>query len=198
MKLNFVHDIQIAYRSLLDSFSRPGTITSIDKQASKVDIETGCLPSTTVLMLMLLDTEVTFKVVSERERWITKTINQLTYAKAAEAKDADFIFVMNDATTGNLENAIHEAKTGNLINPHEAATLVIEADSVTTGESLVLSGPGIQKESGVSISLKGDWQEIRAEKNVEFPLGIDLIFTDSKSDLLCLPRTTKILQQVVR
>jgi alpha-D-ribose 1-methylphosphonate 5-triphosphate synthase subunit PhnH len=197
MKLDLVHDIQTAYRGLLDSMSRPGSISNMEEQSGKVDIETGCFPSTAVLALMLLDTEVSFKVFSEREDEITKIINQLTYAKAADAKKADFIFVLDDALPGDLEEALVKAKTGDLINPHESATVIVEADSVTSGEQMVLSGPGIEKECFASVSISGNWEEIRAEKNVEFPLGIDLIFTDSNSNLLCLPRTTQISQRVV-
>jgi len=197
MKLDFIHDIQTAYRSLLDSISRPGLISSIELQAKKVEFETGCLPSTAVLALMLLDTEVTFKVFSEREAEVSKILNQLTYAKATDAKQAEFIFVLQDARPGDLENALELAKSGDLINPHESATVIIETESVTKGEKIVLTGPGIKEESIAYVSLNANWLDSRAERNVEFPLGIDLILTDTKSDVLCLPRTTEILERVV-
>lgn len=197
MKLDFVHDIQTAYRSLLDSLSRPGSISNIEQQANKVDFQTGCMPSTTVLALMLLDTEVTFKVFSKREAEISKILNQLTYAKATDAKHADFIFVLQDARPGELEKALESARIGDLLNPHESATVIIEAESVTNGEKIVITGPGIKEESIAYVTLSGNWVDRRAERIVEFPLGIDLILTDAKSHVLCLPRTTQILEQVV-
>lgn len=97
MSLDLVHDIQAAYRKTIDAISRPGSLHSIREQADKVEIACGCFNSTVVLALMLMDTEVRFKVVSGREAELTKLLNQLTYAKAAEAAAAQFILVTGDA-----------------------------------------------------------------------------------------------------
>lgn len=72
MKLDLIYDIQRAYRKVVDSMSKPGLITNLKDEAAKVDLEAGCFPSTLVLAAMLLDTEVTFKVVSEREHSCNK------------------------------------------------------------------------------------------------------------------------------
>ncbi|WP_027416785.1 phosphonate C-P lyase system protein PhnH [Aneurinibacillus terranovensis] len=203
MKLDLVHDIQMAYRKLINSMSSPGLISCLEGQADKIDMEAGCFPSTLVLAIMLLDTEVTFKVFSEQEAKITKRINQLTYAKAVEAENADFIFVLNDAASTDLLGALEMAKIGDLLNPHESATIVVEADVVSSDVAsgdveLLLTGPGIEGESSAQVITKGNWVDIRTNKNAEYPLGIDLIFIDPDHHLLCLPRTTQILKQVVR
>lgn len=197
MSLDLVHDLQRAYRKTVDSMSRPGLISNIKAQADKIDLEMGCFKSTMVLALMLFDTEVTFKVVSEREAEITKLLNQLTYAKAAEAQIADFILVLHDAGLLDLGKAFTAAYPGDLMDPHRAATIIVEADALSNEGNLALTGPGIDQKSYVMVQAAGNWVELRAEKNAEYPLGIDLIFTDSDHNLLCIPRTTQIAKQVV-
>lgn len=87
---------------------------------------------------------------------------------------------------------------GDLLNPHKAATMIIEADSVSNDRALTLSGPGIETECYINVKTAIDaWVDLRAEKNSEYPLGIDLIFVDRDDNILCLPRTTQIIKQVV-
>jgi len=198
MKLDLVHDLQAAYRKTLDSMSRPGLISNIRTQADKVNMEISCFDSTLVLVLMLFDTEVKFKVCSEREAEVAKLINQLTYAKAAEVEKADYILVLNDAKPEDLEKVFRMAYPGDLLDPHKAATIIIEADSVSNDRGLTLTGPGIKKERFINVKTTADrWVDLRVEKNSEYPLGIDLIFTDGDDNILCLPRTTQIEKQVV-
>ncbi|MDR3599247.1 MAG: phosphonate C-P lyase system protein PhnH [Desulfosporosinus sp.] len=197
MKLDLVHDIQSAYRQTLDSMSRPGLINNISTQADKVTMEISCYNSTLVLVLMLIDTEVKFKVCSEREAEVAKLINQLTYAKATEVESADYILVLNDVKEDDLETAFRMAYSGDLLDPHKAATIIIEVDAVSNDRNLTLTGPGIEKECYINVKAIDRWVDLRAEKNSEYPLGIDLIFTDRANNILCLPRTTQIAKQVV-
>jgi len=197
MKLDMVHDIQAAYRKTLDSMSRPGLISNIRNQADKVNMEIGSLDSTLVLVLMLLDTEVKFKVYSEREAEINKLINQLTYAKATEAESANYILILKDSKPEDFEEAFRKAYPGDLLDPHKAATIIAEAESLSNDRMLTLTGPGIETEHYINVKTIDGWVDLRAEKNSEYPLGIDLIFTDPNDNILCLPRTTQIAKQVV-
>jgi alpha-D-ribose 1-methylphosphonate 5-triphosphate synthase subunit PhnH len=192
-----VHDIQTAYRKVLEALSRPGEIAHLDEEAQKAEgLLPGCLPSTAVLALMLLDTEVTFKVVSEREDEVIAWFNRLTSAKAADAEQADYIFVLQDARPGDFEQVLLAAKSGTLEDPHQSATLIVEAASVTDGPALRLTGPGIAQENSARIGAPGDWIEVRARNNNEYPMGVDLLFVDANHRLIGLPRTTQISVQV--
>ncbi|MCR8630287.1 phosphonate C-P lyase system protein PhnH [Paenibacillus radicis (ex Xue et al. 2023)] len=195
MKLDLVHDIQTAYRKLLDSMSRPGWITDLSEEANNLDTDTICLPASLLLALMLLDTEVSFKVVSEREAQVTHLFNQLTYAKTAETDQADYIFVLSDSAPGDLAHALETAKIGDLIDPHHSATLIVETDGISSDAEFKLTGPGIKDAALVQVKTKDDWMEIRAERNAEYPLGLDLIFIDAGHRLLCLPRTTQVRKE---
>jgi len=192
-----VHDIQASYRKVLDAMSRPGEIGSLAEQAERAaDIVPGCLPATAVLVLMLLDNEVTFKVVSAREEMVNAWLHRLTYARAVEAERADYIFVLLDARLEDFSRAIQMAATGTLENPHLSATVIREVHQISYEPLLRLTGPGIQDETLVSVDLTGDWVAHRARKNREYPMGIDFLFVDLVHRIIGLPRTTKIAGRV--
>ncbi|TDL66308.1 phosphonate C-P lyase system protein PhnH [Rhodococcus qingshengii] len=199
MTLDIVHDLQSVYRKLVDSTSRPGLISDLRKEAALVEVEDqkGCSASLLLLALALFDQEVSFKVFSTQADTVSKTINQLTYAKSTDTKKADFLLILQDAEKGSLEEAIINAKPGTLKNPHTSAVIFVEAESVTSGEALLLKGPGIHTTELVHLDINENWLESRQEKNKEYPLGIDLIFIDRNHQLLSLPRTTQITRNRV-
>ncbi|MBX9976217.1 phosphonate C-P lyase system protein PhnH [Cytobacillus firmus] len=196
MKLDVVHDLQAVYRKLVDSSSRPGLISDLGKEAALLDEEktAGCSSSILLLALTLLDPEVTFKVYGSDAEAVEKEINQLTFAKAVQADQADFLFLLKDAGTGSLEDAIENANPGTFVNPHKSATIIAETGVITEGDKLLLSGPGIQTGKGINVELAGNWVEKRNEKNKEYPTGVDLVFVDRNHQLLSLPRTTQITE----
>ncbi|TCN21214.1 phosphonate C-P lyase system protein PhnH [Mesobacillus foraminis] len=198
MKLDVVHDLQSVYRKVVNATSRPGMISNLSDEALSVEnIPVQCAASIWVLALTLLDQEVTFKVYSAQAEKASRAINQLTYAKPVEINEADFIFVLSDAEEGSLEEAIELGKHGTLMNPHNSATIIVEAENVNDGVELLLSGPGIQTSTSVNVCLTGDWIASRNQKNREYPLGIDLMIIDKEHQLLSLPRTTQIIENRV-
>lgn len=197
MKLDLVHDIQKVYKKVLYSISRPGLISSLKDEALNMDLDFNCYRSTSILILMLLDTEVTFTVFSESKKEITKYINNLTYSKYASVDKADFIFVLNNALPSDLVISIEKSNPGTLLNPHKSATIICEVADISYENELVLKGPGIENEKYVKISGIQEWIDARNIKNKEFPLGVDIIFIDANYNLICLPRTTIIDKAVV-
>jgi alpha-D-ribose 1-methylphosphonate 5-triphosphate synthase subunit PhnH len=199
LELDIVHDLQSVYRKMVDSTSRPGLISDLRKEAALVEEENkkGFSASLLLLALTLFDQEVTFKVFSTQADTVSKTINQLTYAKPTETKKADYLLIFQDAERGSLEEAIINAKAGTLKNPHSSAVIIVEADSVTSGEALLLKGPGIHTTELVHLDINENWMKSRQEKNKEYPLGIDLILIDQNHQLLSLPRTTQITRNRV-
>ncbi|KPU42592.1 alpha-D-ribose 1-methylphosphonate 5-triphosphate synthase subunit PhnH [Oxobacter pfennigii] len=198
MKLDLVYDIQQSYRKVLNCMSRPGLIENINEQSEKIDIYTNFYSSTLLLMFMLLDAEVNFYIVTEDESEIKKIVNQLSYAKSTDIKDADFIFILNDARAEQIEEAFLNAKTGTLMDPQKSATIIFETKGLKNEEGLILKGPGIKDEAYAKIDAKSNWINYRDKKNIEYPLGIDIIFVDVDSNIMCLPRTTKVEKQVVK
>ncbi|MFF2458490.1 phosphonate C-P lyase system protein PhnH [Peribacillus simplex] len=192
MNLDVVHDIQTVYRKLVTATSRPGTLVVFEREAKTLDVQMECLSSTILLALTVLDPEVTFKVIAKEGEAVSRMINQLTYSKPVDLPEADFIFILHDASEEQMKEAINKAKVGNLLNPHESAMIILEVPDVTKGDSMILSGPGIQEESFISLPNVSAWLGVRNEKNIEFPLGIDMYFVDRQDRLIALPRTTEI------
>lgn len=192
MKLDLVHDIQSSYRKVLNCMSRPGFIDNIQDIGEKVDLGIEFYKPTLVTMLMLLDAEVSFKIVSDKEGEITEFVSQLTYSKASSIEEADYIFIMSDADENEIELAFRSAKIGNLIDPEKSASIIMEVEKLSNDKKLMLKGPGIEEANFVSISAAGGWIEERENKNIEYPLGIDILFIDSFSNIMCIPRTTKL------
>lgn len=192
MQLDLVHDMQCAYRKVLDSMSRPGLISDLSREAEKIDLETGCFKATLALLLVFMDVQTSFKAFGGRAEEFTSQINRLTYARSSGLENADFVIILNDAGTDELEIAMGAIRAGSLLKPHTGATLIMEASSISNEPCLILTGPGIAVAQYARIDRTGEWVEARTARNAEYPIGIDMIFVDRNNRLMCLPRTTQI------
>lgn len=201
MKLNMVHDIQSVYRKVLNAMAKPGVIENLQKEADKVDIDINCYKSTFLIMMMLLDREVSFNVVSEMSIDVSSLISQITYAKVKPLEEADYIFVLDDFCDEYLDIVIRKAKIGDLVDPNNSATIIAEFKCLDNGNNeaniLNFKGPGIKNLNEVKISGETKWIKERSLKNEEYPLGIDLIYVDEKNNVICIPRTTSINESEV-
>lgn len=198
MKLDMVHDIQSVYRKVLNAMAKPGVIENLQKEAEKVEIETNCYKSTFLMMMMLLDREVSFNVVSEKSVDVSSLISQMTYAKVKPIEEADYIFVLKDACDKQLDMVIRKSKIGDLIDPNKSATIIAEFKCLNDGENILnFKGPGIKNLCEARISGERKWIKERSVKNEEYPLGIDLIYVDEKNNVMCIPRTTSITESEV-
>lgn len=196
MEIDMVHDIQKAYRKLLTCISEPGVIKNIDEESKKIHMDIKFFNSTLVLMFMLLDSEVSFKIISKNENEVSSIVRQLTYSKPECIEKADFIFILEDADIIMLKEALACAKPGNLINPHRSATVIVETSKISNEKKFLLKGPGIKDKNYMDLQLNGVWLDSLHNKNVEFPMGIDMIFVDRYSNIICLPRTTEVTKKV--
>lgn len=197
MKIDLVHDIQSVYRKTLSCMARPGDISSIKEECEKLDIDLEFYPSTLALMLMFLDGEVTFAIASDMETESVEFVKQMTFGKISKIEEADFIFILKDASPEKVEKVFTYAKIGDLLDPHKSATIVFEIESLSKDQVLAFKGPGIQEVSYGNIKSDVSWIKERKERNIEYPLGIDIIFTDKDSNIMCLPRTTQVFEEVI-
>lgn len=189
MSLDLVYDIQAVYRKVLNAMARPGKIENISSQCNKIEYNFNCYKSTNIVLLTLLDAEVSFCFNNNINLDDVEMINQITYSKSKSADEADFIIITKDCD--DIYEIMNKAKIGELRNPHRSATVIIEVDEMNNNEGIVLVGPGIKTTQKLKISNYDLWKEIREKKNKEFPLGIDIILTDEKGNIACIPRTTK-------
>ena len=181
--------------------AKPGVIENLQKEADKVDIDINCYKSTFLIMMMLLDREVSFNVVSEMSIDVSSLISQITYAKVKPLEEADYIFVLDDFCDEDLDIVIKKAKIGDLVDPNNSATIIAEFKCLDNDNNeaniLNFKGPGIKNLNEVKISGETKWIKERSLKNEEYPLGIDLIYVDEKNNVICIPRTTSINESEV-
>lgn len=200
MTFDKTHDIQAIYRKVLDAMSRPGKVNVLAPEVEKLTLKVDVLPATLGLILMLLDSEVSFHVVSVRSDVISQLISQLTYAKEENIEQADYVFVLKDAPDHTLAETFRNVKIGNLIDPQKSATLIIEVKAVAheSSKTFTMQGPGIKDVSALTIAVDDAWVEARKEVNGEFPFGVDAMFVDEQARIVCLPRTTQIVEDEVK
>ena len=188
--MELTHFTQQTFRSLMDCFARPGKKEALQTLHS---VE-GLYPETLSVLVTLLDGEVSFQVLGEDER-IQRELRAWTGAKVSDFNAADFIVVPAQAKREQVLDALEVAKIGNLIDPQQSATFVLELTQQQAVTVYELKGPGIQQSEVVELALSPDILQLRAKRNREFPLGIDMILIDEAGKVLALPRTT-IIEEV--
>lgn len=192
MAIDQVHDLQQVYRKILYSMSRPGDISILREQAKQVDYQLPCYDATLLSAMALLDGEVSFHLISEKQQQVGGKISEYTLAKQAPADKADYIIVLQDATELSILQAIYQCKIGDLIDPQNSSTWIIETPKLSNTAELKLMGPGIKNEVKLFTGIYTKAWQARKERINEYPLGIDLIITDAQAHIVCIPRTTTV------
>lgn len=190
--IDVVHDTQEVFRTILHCMSRPGTIKNIEEIGRPIGQHEYCAHSIFITAITLLDAEVRFHIVGENADAIGELLSSFTFSKVGEMHEADYIFIMKDAGKSQISDAFMKAKKGTLSNPQQSATIIIETNRLSNGIHLTLEGPGIEHKENVEIDASEDWFAERTEANKEYPLGLDMVLIDHKSNIMCLPRTTVI------
>lgn len=190
MKFDLVFDVQCAYRSVLKAMSYPGEIVSLAQESARIELDMQCYRASIVLMYTLLDADTSFHVESS-DQHIASAFAQMTYSKEESLEHSSFIFV-TASSTKSLDSIIKQAYEGSLEDPHRSATILVECDHIDTKAMYELTGCGIKDKTMLRIEHKHAWLDARADKNIEFPLGVDMLFVDKQANLVAIPRTTKI------
>jgi len=191
---DIIFDAQSAFRVLLNAFSYPGTIYSFEK----VNLNQPASFSYTnaLIALSLFDNNTSFHSKTSYENDVENYIHLNTNAEIAEINKADYLFLNGSK---DLSNELLQCKIGELSYPEKNATVIVMVKSLSNhvdfqyDYELRLQGPGIQERKSVFVSGL-DIQNIVMLKNIntEFPLGIDLILTDSFENIISIPRSIAI------
>lgn len=174
------------FRSIMDSLAYPGKINKIinfEKYRGKL------YPQTIDLVMTLIDSEVSFNIVAGDDL-AKEEIQIRTNAKLDDISNADYI-VVPLSQGENIEEFLGNAKRGSLINPHMSSTFIIETKNLKDEGDILMTGPGIKDVNRINF-YNFNWITKRNEINADFPMGIDIFLIDESSNLLCIPRTTKI------
>ena len=176
---------QRAFRALLDSMARPGTVSQLPAPRAADGVWGGAL----IVLQCLLDHEVTF-CVEAADRYPQEQILRRTGARSAPLGDAGFVL----ADAEHAAVAIAGAREGDLEEPERSATVVVGVGTVGTGPlGVVLTGPGIATVATLELGgVEVGVLRAIAQRNAAFPTGIDAIFVDPEGRVACLPRSTRI------
>jgi alpha-D-ribose 1-methylphosphonate 5-triphosphate synthase subunit PhnH len=192
MKFDPVHDSQSIFRSLLSAHAFPGTLRDISTETERIDPGIGVDPCLAALALALIDGEVSFSWLGDGAA--AETVAKLCSSEPRSAREADFVFAASGIAS--LFEALRVAKEGDLVDPQRGATIIALADRLVAGGGLEARGPGIADSARFAVEFKDaspeEWIAERARRNVEFPLGVDLIFVDRDGGLIAFPRSTKL------
>lgn len=186
-----IFDAQRHFRVLLDAMSRPGKISKLND--TDIHPPIGLNKASALIGFALLNADVKF--------WVDPALNEIIeYIKLNTASDwavsseADFIF---GSKTNDL-TAVFEAKTGSLLYPEAAATVIFQIHLLGENKfpesmDISLKGPGVkEKNTFFASGLSEQLLEMVQLKNIEFPLGIDLILVDHYNQFVCIPRSNTI------
>lgn len=170
---------QLMYRRLLLGMSYPGRVIPM------ADLLNGAMPAL-ALAATLLDQESS---LADPDDILGE--DNLRLIGAPQADDPAW-FVCNGQTAPAPD---FSPSLGSIAAPEDSATIIISGLRFDSGQKLPFKGPGIRGELHVQI---GDWNpawlELRQQCCARPPLGIDFILC-SADQLMCLPRSTQIMEQ---
>lgn len=190
-QFDFVHDGQKVFRRLLEAIANPGEIKNIRQESGKFE---GNYAVLLALGCTLLDNEE--KMYVEKNSNLLSELHSLTLCREDELKMADYVFLSSEMNYGSLEQIFRNVKHGTYADPQESATVILLCESIQGEESMIMAGPGIKGEKRISvypyikkvITLYG-------RMNIEYPLGVDMVFADKEGNLLGIPRLVKVKEQ---
>jgi alpha-D-ribose 1-methylphosphonate 5-triphosphate synthase subunit PhnH len=172
---------QRVFRELVEAFSRPGDVRDLRPHV-------GASSAQRAVLAALMDGEVT---LADPHGQVNEEDWQLLQARRESNEKAHYIAAKGNQAPG------FQPGLGELASPESGATVFVEVDvlgdQTTHGAMrLHLSGPGVDGERLLQLSgLHLGWLERRAEWVDSFPLGVDLLLSDS-CRIVALPRTTQI------
>lgn len=179
---------QHVFRAVMDAMARPGTVHNIF--ADGVRPPAPLTPGAGAIALCLCD--------GETPVWLTPALRRspvgawLAFHAGATVTDhkGQARFALVEA--GGLFPGFAPFAQGTSEYPDRSTTLIVEIAAFDGGAPLIASGPGIQKQVMIAPQgLPAAFLDLWTENHALFPCGVDLALV-AGTDVLCLPRTTKL------
>jgi alpha-D-ribose 1-methylphosphonate 5-triphosphate synthase subunit PhnH len=184
-----VHSAQAAFRAVLEAMSRPGTVHAI---GANVASSPPLSPAMAAIALTLCDqdTPVWLDAELRASQDVAAWLRFHCGAKIVDdAGAASFAF----AADIRALPAFDSFNLGSADYPDRSTTLVLRVGSFTTGQALMLEGPGIKSRQTFRADPLPDDFAKRLRQNRElFPRGIDLILA-SATEIAALPRSVRLV-----
>lgn len=178
---------QSVFRSVMNALARPGSI----HRMTDVRAPSSLMPATAAVALSLFDHDTPvwigdgFDADAEIADWLRF---QTGAPKTMDTSCAAFALIADGTSLPDFASFA----LGTPEYPDQAATLVIQVDTLTDGGELILRGPGIRDTSTLRAgALPTDFAERMQANHALFPRGVDLLLVCGNR-LAALPRSTHV------
>jgi len=180
------HDAQGTFRAALDSLAHPGRVHEVVAASGMPE---GLSPAMTALLLTLVDVDTPLWLPQAASE---ETIAFLRFHCGCPIVPSPSLARFAAVPAGFGAPALSACHQGDPAYPDLSTTLLIEVSSLTEGDPVALSGPGIQTRQTLRAAglPDGFWREWRLNHQ-RFPLGVDVFLTQGRR--ICgLPRSTRV------
>ncbi len=187
-----VFQSQSVFKALMDAMARPGTILSLGAAAAP-PAPLGAGAGAIALTLCDDGTPVWLSAALAAST-VSAWLSFHTGAPLTDVRpEARFVFV----EAGGLVPGFDQFALGSQEYPDRSATLVLEIAALQGGPAFTATGPGIPDEVTIApVGLPDIFLTLWDENRAIFPRGVDLILV-AGTDIVCLPRTTKLRRREV-
>lgn len=191
-----VFDSQAAFRALLVSLSRPGTISAIPPRPYG-SLPDGLSAPALSILKTLCDHRVSFSVgsLSAKPEWVSYLeMNLSTPFRAVD--EADYVLFDGE----QFDADFLRLNPGSLEFPERSGTALLcvrllsdQGEPARGDRELILTGPGVKGRARLSVGgLDARYIEERASANRFYPMGIDLLLVDADGRVAGIPRTSAV------
>ncbi|AXS39159.1 phosphonate C-P lyase system protein PhnH [Breoghania sp. L-A4] len=183
-----VFDSQATFRAVLDALARPGMIVPL---AARTHPPKPLPPLAADILCALADqdTPVLFSAAPGGSTVVADWLRFQTGAPVTnDAGAASF------AVAADLKHlpALSQFPQGTPEYPDRSTTIIVPLSSLTGGDPVTLSGPGIKgTRTFAPKGLSAGFWEQAAANHAQYPRGVDLIFVSAIA-IAALPRSTTI------
>ncbi|MET3970801.1 MULTISPECIES: phosphonate C-P lyase system protein PhnH [Bradyrhizobium] len=182
---------QSTFRSVMDAMARPGTVQRIVPMAGSPG---PMMRGTAAIALTLFDHDTPLWLdarMAERSD-VVKWLKFHTGAPVVQDSSIASFALISD---GALLPALERFALGTNEYPDRSTTVILQVESLDSGRSFELRGPGIDGVATLQASIRPfDLFERLQFNEALFPRGIDLVLVADDA-VVAIPRTTRVVNK---
>ena len=185
-----VHDAQACFRAVMNAMARPGKRVALPQKPLAPPAPLTTAAAMIALTLFDYDTPVWLDRPLKSEDAVQAFLKFHTGAPiVANPVDAAFALVSDPKHMIPLAS-FHQ---GTAEYPDRSTTVILSGQTFGKGPAVTLEGPGIKEQQILTVKPLPPmfWQQVKAN-NVQFPRGVDLIFSGG-TEIAALPRSTRVV-----
>jgi alpha-D-ribose 1-methylphosphonate 5-triphosphate synthase subunit PhnH len=186
-----VLEAQLVFRAAMDAMARPGRVSPLDSSLMPPGpLSAGAAAIT--LTLADFETPIWLDAPLAASDAVSSWLRFHTGAPLTDDPARAAFALISD---GGALPSFSVFSSGRQDYPDRSTTLIVQVDSLSSGMSLNLSGPGIKDTHLLRVrSLPADFVERAAANRQRFPCGVDLLFV-SDHGVAGLPRSTLVAKE---